>query len=477
MDALPEIERLDKQIARVEESILALSCPQAGDALIRAQYPILIATNLLLGDSARHRLLCKSYISPSSNCRRGPVTGMKGVAQPPSARVLSSIAAHLRRQQQRQRRRKLAAVAVAAAPPSATRSVTSKAKRKRADYDDTLDREILISTRAANDPAISNARNVERELRAIRARPPTPGGRAYVPPFPLSKPLLLPLLDGGSVRMPCPAAHLTLERTTNPWTASEKLTALRAMATHGKDFQAVANALTFKDVHDVVRFYYTHKRLLRLSEVVAPSPGAATGAGVWFRRPRKKARHSHTHIVDDADLVVRAYSPLPSYSLLTHEATDDEEGTEERDGELEVEIEQRNGADLQDVYRFERSFQRGRKNAFEWDVDLEMYSGFDDVSAVKQEPHWEQQQEDPWLEGGRQMMVIFNPLPPPAPRQNHTHIGLPQGSPHRQHLLDSTGPPSPSSPPSPLKPCDHRVRSPCAPRDACCPAPGPLLHR
>lgn len=153
------------------------------------------------------------------------------------------------------------------------------------------DREILRLTRGHEKELLSSARNVERELRAIRMNggthaSVTRAGRnvAHVPLW-LPPPPPSLVADDAVMRLEV-ARGVRLDandlefaemhaRFVNPWTTHETLLFLRLLLRHGKDFRAVAKGLRFKDVGDTVRFYYSRKLALGLKALLrrAQQPG------------------------------------------------------------------------------------------------------------------------------------------------------------------------------------------------------------
>lgn len=71
-------------------------------------------------------------------------------------------------------------------------------------------------------------------------------------------------------------------KVINPWTVGEKMVMVRMLAEGKgkKKFEAIADALRHKSVHDVVRLYYTQKHQLQLKEIRRALKTASGGGGL-----------------------------------------------------------------------------------------------------------------------------------------------------------------------------------------------------
>lgn len=117
-----------------------------------------------------------------------------------------------------------------------------------------------------------------RKLRAIRRREETSckmnhtkgemdSKRATIPPQPLSSFNFNGFVSCMSPKIPNAKQYVQLSNIINPWTVNEKFYFLRLYVQYGKDFQNIAQQLTYKSVHDCVRLYYSQKLHFCLKEL------------------------------------------------------------------------------------------------------------------------------------------------------------------------------------------------------------------
>lgn len=71
-------------------------------------------------------------------------------------------------------------------------------------------------------------------------------------------------IDGGGVLLEDPLREHYSSRNVNPWTQQERLLFLDKFVIHGKNFRKIATFFEYKDVDEVVRFYYNNKLLFKL---------------------------------------------------------------------------------------------------------------------------------------------------------------------------------------------------------------------
>ncbi len=149
------------------------------------------------------------------------------------------------------------------------REMTEEERQMRKERDESL----LLSMRAMRPAhgsgALDSMSEAEQMFSEIEQAGGTAGGlerwSRSITTIPDQNPNTLPPgCDGGGVLIEDPLRDHYLARYVNPWTQQEKLLFLDKFATYGKNFRKIASFFEYKDVMDVVRFYYNYKLPFKL---------------------------------------------------------------------------------------------------------------------------------------------------------------------------------------------------------------------